>query len=497
MRLFIWIAVVLPFLVHAQTTTKIQLHIDNANVDKVYFLKNDYAKPSVLFGERLVYIPLEDGELTWQDQISKPLFINAGYRDSSTNESFTYSFYVSPGDSLEVSFDAENPDSTIVVQGKGYRNNQPLLQKVLSNRESYETYQKDSLPYNVLEAIKLTNAGNKKLVKEYNEKYNPDQSLVEVTDLYVEYFPLWTYLTFSGAQKFYAGEAFKRNESKWHAITDSLTRKLPMNNAALFDIPNYVYFLPLHLIRLKEYVWSHNDLLPYYYDTATQEEALKLYNNDRENVLREKIINKHFEGRTAEFLYATLFKSAIDDKEDSLTEIYSRFVKKYPNSAYIPYIEPAIKEIEAKRARKLTDKMQIIENADAYTTFDEVLELAKGKTVLLDMWGTWCGPCRKEFSLNSEAIKKHFKDRDLEYLYIANLDIENEKKWKKLIAYYKLEGTHILASAELTENIMEILDRTSYPTYAILKKDGTFELSKAGYPMNREVLFDQIEKALK
>ncbi|PHQ29858.1 hypothetical protein CJ305_07770 [Leeuwenhoekiella nanhaiensis] len=495
--MFVWIAVILPFLAQAQTNTQIALNIENATVDQVYFANSDYTKAAVLFGERVKEVALAEGKATWQDQISRPLFINAGYHNSDTKEFFTYAFYVSPGDSLEVSFDAKNPDSTLVVQGKGYRNNQPLLQKVLSDRESYEAYQKDSLPYNVLEAITLKNAEHKQILKDYNEKYSPDQSLVEVTDLYAEYFPLWTYLTFSGAQKFYAGEAFKRNESKWQAVADSLTLKLPMNNTALFDIPDYVYFLPLHLIRLKEYVWSHDDLLPYYYDTATQEEALELYNNDRENVLREKIINKHFEGKTAEFLYATLFKSAIDDKEDSLPEIYSRFVKKYPNSAYIPYLEPAIKEIEAKRERKLTDKMQIIENADTYTTFDEVLELVKGKTVLLDMWGTWCGPCPKEFSLNSEAIKKHFEDRDLEYLYIANFDLENKEKWKELIAYYKLEGTHILASDELTKNIMGTLDSTSYPTYAILKKDGTFELSKAGYPMDREVLFDQIENALK
>jgi hypothetical protein len=36
----------------------------------------------------------------------------------------------------------------------------------------------------------------------------------------------------------------------------------------------------------------------------------------------------------------------------------------------------------------------------------------------------------------------------------------------------------------------------SNTTYVIIKKDGTWELSKAGYPMKREVLIRQLESAL-
>jgi len=33
-----------------------------------------------------------------------------------------------------------------------------------------------------------------------------------------------------------------------------------------------------------------------------------------------------------------------------------------------------------------------------------------------------------------------------------------------------------------------------FPTYVIIKKDGTFELLQAGYPMKREILIKQLEK---
>ena len=97
---------------------------------------------------------------------------------------------------------------------------------------------------------------------------------------------------------------------------------------------------------------------------------------------------------------------------------------------------------------------------------------------------------------NSHAIKEYFKGKGLDYLYIANNDQGNEQRWKELIAYFNLEGSHILASKKLTNDIMSKVNATGYPTYIIIHKNGSFELSRAGYPLNRELLITQIEQAL-
>lgn len=60
-----------------------------------------------------------------------------------------------------------------------------------------------------------------------------------------------------------------------------------------------------------------------------------------------------------------------------------------------------------------------------------------------------------------------------------------------------MEGYHILANERLTQSIMNALGRKSYPTYAIIDKYGNAELSKAGYPMKRQKLTEQVEKVLK
>jgi protein-disulfide isomerase-like protein with CxxC motif len=96
-----------------------------------------------------------------------------------------------------------------------------------------------------------------------------------------------------------------------------------------------------------------------------------------------------------------------------------------------------------------------------------------------------------------DSIKNHFQNKGLDYLYIANYDESNPAKWKQLVPYYNLSGTNILANKILTMDIMQKVKGNGYPTYVIIKKDGSFELSKAGYPMDRNVLYYQLEDALK
>jgi thiol-disulfide isomerase/thioredoxin len=496
MKKLLLILLAFPLLTTAQEAT-IHFDIKNCAAKNVWVTKDSYTNPERLFEtESEIEVPLINGKADWSCKLTHPIQAITYYKDSVTGQYYSYVFYLSPGDNLIFSFDSKNSETMYAVKGKGSKNNQPLIQKLVNNRLNLDAFKKDSLPNQAFKAIQERHALNQKILKDYISKNRPTKDFENIHTLYVQYFPMWTYVRFKGNQKFNIRQPYLRNETKWQAIEDSLTHATPLNNTELLSINEYDYFLSTYLTRIKERIWLHPELLKGYYGTATQEEAVKIHNEDPENHLQEKIIEKHFTGKTAEFLYGVLFHDAINEKEDNLPEIFSRFKEKYPQSQYIPYIEPAISGIIARRERKLNDEMIFLENNEAYQTFDDVLKLIKGKTVLLDMWGTWCGPCLSEIIQNSDSIKNHFKDKGLDYLYIANHENGNEKKWKELISYYNLTGTHILASEQLTNDIMKKVDREGFPTYVIIKRDGTFELSEAGYPMNRKILINQLEKAL-
>ena len=70
-----------------------------------------------------------------------------------------------------------------------------------------------------------------------------------------------------------------------------------------------------------------------------------------------------------------------------------------------------------KLVLKSSDNLNDISEGEAL--LKKILEPYKGKFVLLDIWGTWCGPCKEALSHSTEEYAR-LKDYDIQYLYLAN-----------------------------------------------------------------------------
>ena len=110
--------------------------------------------------------------------------------------------------------------------------------------------------------------------------------------------------------------------------------------------------------------------------------------------------------------------------------------------------------------------------SDGEKILRKLIEPYKGKIILLDIWGTWCGPCKRALE-NSQEEYEHLKDYDIIYLYLANRS--SEESWKNVIKEYNVTGDNVVHYNLPTEQqaaIEHYLGVNSYPTYKLIDRDG-------------------------
>jgi peroxiredoxin len=104
----------------------------------------------------------------------------------------------------------------------------------------------------------------------------------------------------------------------------------------------------------------------------------------------------------------------------------------------------------------------------------------RGKTLVLDFWATWCGPCVRAFPSMKKAQEMFMNDPDVHFLFINTWQDEEDKK--------------VIAQDFITKNdypfhvLMDVEDRVvaaykvqGIPTKFVVDKEGRIRFKKIGF----------------
>ncbi|MEK9620209.1 MAG: TlpA disulfide reductase family protein [Flavobacteriales bacterium] len=392
--------------------------ITNPNSDKITIRGNGYIKvidvnTNGTFDDTLV---IKEGNFTFYD----------------TKESTA--MYLAPGYRLDISLDGKEFDETLKYSGIGEKPNNFNASYFLFNEKNAidsETYKKmENQEY--FDYQLKTHASLMKLLNESeieNEKFLESQA-----DKFR--FQMLNNLINKLGEDYFAG----KTKAIITQYLDTETNKIDFKDSVMFASNNdYRYFLSSYFVAGL---------------TSGDLKTLELYNEELLEMQKKSIV--------------TTLKRGISFYNMDKLDLY-----------YQTYVKLAANDKGINRIKEKYDRIKTLKKGSPSPTFNYPdtsgknisLESLKGKLVYVDVWATWCGPCKAQIPFLKQLEEK-YREEDIAFVSLSIDQLKNISKWKDMIVDKELEGIQIIADKAWRSKFVTDYVIEGIPRFILIDKDG-------------------------
>ncbi|MCU4174780.1 redoxin family protein [Carboxylicivirga sp. N1Y90] len=107
----------------------------------------------------------------------------------------------------------------------------------------------------------------------------------------------------------------------------------------------------------------------------------------------------------------------------------------------------------------------------------------KGKVIYIDVWATWCGPCKGEIP----HLKKLEEELHAEDIAFVSISVDEDKAaWETMVAEKELGGYQLFAPSAWESSIVKDYAIRGIPRFIIIDKEGNLVDANASRPSNIE-----------
>lgn len=191
-----------------------------------------------------------------------------------------------------------------------------------------------------------------------------------------------------------------------------------------------------------------------------------------------------------ETIREALLFSAVDNslnRAENAKELFEKYMALATDKENREQVEEKFNTVTKLAVGKPSPKFVNYEN---YAGGTSSLDDFKGKYVYIDVWATWCGPCKAEIP-HLQKVEEKYHGRNIEFVSIS-VDKENAKEtWRKMIADKEMGGVQLIAS---DTKFMDDYVITGIPRFILIDPEGNIVSKNAPRPSEEKliVLFNEL-----
>ncbi|WBX73440.1 TlpA disulfide reductase family protein [Tenacibaculum pacificus] len=203
------------------------------------------------------------------------------------------------------------------------------------------------------------------------------------------------------------------------------------------------------------------------------------------------------------FKNENLFKLSKEDFNikisDYITQFNTRIKESKLDSTFITIQQEDIIGLEKYVNRTFADKLYLAtelakgmaspkfvdyeNNKEGMTSLDDL----KGKYVYLDIWATWCNPCKKEIP-SLQKIEKQYHNKNIKFVSISVDNKKDHEAWKKMIVDKQLTGIQLFADNSWRSKFITGYVISSIPRFILIDPQGNIISSNAPKPSSPKLI---------
>lgn len=109
------------------------------------------------------------------------------------------------------------------------------------------------------------------------------------------------------------------------------------------------------------------------------------------------------------------------------------------------------------------------------------LKSLRGRYIYIDVWATWCAPCKKEIPFLMEVEKK-YKGKNIQFISLSVDVPKDREKWRKYVLDNHLEGLQLITENGFESDFIKKFNIASIPRFILIDPDGKIVSADAKRP---------------